>query len=88
MFSYAFNDTSGDDFIANVPPDERRLIGATFTPPEIVEAMICWAKFHGAPKRVVDPGAGSGRFTIAAARAFPRARIIAVETDRRLTRIL
>ncbi|MDQ4040775.1 MAG: methyltransferase [Actinomycetota bacterium] len=43
--------------------------------------MIAWAKATGDPDRVVDPGAGSGRFIAAAASAFPRARLVAVELD-------
>ena len=38
--------------------------------------------------RVVDAGAGTGRFTIAAARAFPKASIVAIENDRELAKIL
>jgi adenine-specific DNA-methyltransferase len=60
---------------------ERRPLGATYTPGEIVAAMVLWAQSSGQPARVVDPGAGSGRFAVAAGRAFPRARIVAVEVD-------
>lgn len=75
-------DPLGDMFCALRPPNERRASGATYTPPAIVAAMVAWAKRQTvAPSRVVDPGAGSGRFLIAAARAFPAARLIAVETD-------
>ena len=35
----------------------------------------------GAPDRIVDPGAGSGRFLIEAGRQFKRASLVAVETD-------
>ena len=57
-------------------------MGATYTPPEIVASMINWAKSENRnPKRIVDAGAGSGRFTIAAAKAFPLADLVAVETD-------
>ncbi len=43
--------------------------------------MVLWAASHGTPVRVVDPGAGSGRFIIAAAQRFPKARLTAVEKD-------
>jgi hypothetical protein len=33
------------------------------------------------PERIVDPGSGSGRFLMAAARAFPAAKLVAVEID-------
>ena len=73
-------DPLGEAFCALRSPAERRPRGATYTPPEIVEAMMSWAgKWR--PTRVVDPGAGSGRFALAAARWFPRAQIVAVEID-------
>ena len=43
--------------------------------------MVAWAAGEGAPARVVDLGAGSGRFAVAAGRRFPSARIVAVELD-------
>jgi predicted RNA methylase len=72
---------------------ERREIGATLTPRKIVQAMVAWAvaqigPAQPAPVRVVDPGAGTGRFAIAAARAFPAAEIIAVESDPDLALLL
>ncbi len=60
---------------------ERRPLGATYTPGEIVAAMVLWAESSGQPARVIDPGAGSGRFAVAAGRVFPRARIVAIEVD-------
>jgi hypothetical protein len=42
--------------------------------------MIGWAARHE-PARVVDPGAGSGRFLVAAGRAFSRAKLVAIEKD-------
>lgn len=59
----------------------RREHGATYTPPAIVESMVNWAASEGPPARIVDPGAGSGRFLFAAARRFPEAALVAVETD-------
>jgi hypothetical protein len=43
--------------------------------------MTRWASDRGDPVRVVDGGAGTGRFTAAAAAAFPEARLVAVEND-------
>lgn len=45
--------------------------------------MVQWAADEpGAlPARIVDPGAGSGRFIAAAARAFPNAQLVAIEID-------
>lgn len=77
----AGGDPLGEAFCALRPPRVRRSSGATYTPPEIVEAMVTWAASQGQPARVVDPGAGSGRFSVAAGRRFRRARIEAVELD-------
>lgn len=78
----AGGDPLGDVFCALRSPERRREDGATYTPPAIVASMIAWAQGQTkSPVRIVDPGAGSGRFTIAAARAFPEAALIAVETD-------
>lgn len=81
----AGEDPLGDNYLANRSPEERRSIGATFTPPRIVNAMVEWARNEarsiGEPRRVIDPGAGTGRFAVAAARVFSAAQIIAVETD-------
>ncbi|OAH45601.1 SAM-dependent methyltransferase [Dietzia cinnamea] len=61
--------------------DDRRPLGQTYTPGPIIEAMINWARAKGAPERIIDPGSGSGRYLLAAAEAFPDARVIAVEVD-------
>lgn len=82
------SDPLGSQFLAQRHPAVRRKLGAVYTPPAIISSMIAWAKRHGQPARVVDPGAGSGRFTIAAASAFPNAEIIAVEVDPEAAAIL
>ena len=74
-------DPLGDAFCELFGPDERRPNGATYTPPDVVESMLAWAAEEGTPARVVDPGAGSGRFTLVAGRHFPKAELIAVEQD-------
>lgn len=88
----AGEDPLGDSYLVNHPPEERRSIGATFTPARIVEAMLDWAaraaRTAGEPVRIVDPGAGTGRFALAAARAFPRSQIVAVETNSDLIALL
>ena len=43
--------------------------------------MLSWVAAQGQPARIVDPGAGSGRFIMAAAEAFPDAHLVAIETD-------
>jgi SAM-dependent methyltransferase len=75
-------DLLGAEFCSSRSPKQRRQSGATYTPAPIVEAMLEWAHAELAnPVRVVDPGAGSGRFLIAAARRFPNAELIAVDVD-------
>lgn len=59
----------------------RRTHGAVYTPAPIVRSMMSWLAGQGTPHRVVDPGAGSGRFIMAAGAAFPHAHLIAVEMD-------
>jgi hypothetical protein len=43
--------------------------------------MLAWAAQQATPDRVVDPGAGSARFLVAAGRQFPQAELIASELD-------
>jgi len=75
-------DPLGEAFSQLRKPAARRLLGATYTPDTIITAMIDWAKAQPvSPVRVVDPGAGSGRFIFAAARAFPSASLIAIDID-------
>ena len=77
----AGDDPLGDAFCRLRPPRTRRRHGAVYTPRPIVESMLRWAAGAGEPARVVDPGAGSGRFLLAAGRIFPEAALVAVETD-------
>jgi len=78
---------AGDDLLGNMfcalrSARERRQRGATYTPAAIVDAMVEWAHAEiPAPARVIDPGAGSGRFLIAAARKFAETELIAVDVD-------
>ena len=74
-------DPLGEAFSAMRSPDLRRPLGATYTPPVIVEAMLEWSRAHIVPDRVVDPGTGSGRFLLRAAPIFPRATLLGVEID-------
>ena len=60
----------------------RRETGTTFTPPAIVAQMLDLASVQlPAPKRIVDCGAGSGRFTLATLRRFRTAHVIACELN-------
>ena len=75
------SDPLGVAFCGLRSPERRRRDGAVYTPQTIVDTMVAWARANGRPVRVVDPGAGSGRFLTAAARAFPTAELVAVEID-------
>ena len=74
-------DPLGAAFCRLRSPAARRPHGATYTPSIMASAMIEWARARVDPARVVDPGCGSGRFLLAAADAFPRARLVGVELD-------
>lgn len=75
------DDPLGEIFCGLTTPEQRRPLGATYTPPAIVAAMLHWAVVRGEPARVVDPGAGSARFLVAAGRRFPAAELLAIELD-------
>ncbi|CAJ0780646.1 tRNA1(Val) (adenine(37)-N6)-methyltransferase [Ralstonia mannitolilytica] len=77
----AGNDPLGDAFAAIRSAVERRAVGAIYTPAPIVRSMMAWLAAQGTPARIVDPGAGSGRFILAAGEAFPDAQLVAVEVD-------
>jgi hypothetical protein len=75
-------DPIGEAFCYLRSAETRRGQGATYTPHLIAEAMVSWAvakKFS--PARIVDPGVGSARFLIAAAKSFPRASLVGIEID-------
>ena len=74
-------DPLGDAFLRLRCPAERRELGAVYTPRPIVDSMVAWLSQVPAVGRIVDPGAGSGRFTLAAGRAISGARLFAVESD-------
>ncbi|WP_428265205.1 Eco57I restriction-modification methylase domain-containing protein [Haliangium sp.] len=78
---HAGRDPLGDAFCRLRSPRARRARGAVYTPPALVQAMLAWTGANTTPDRVVDPGAGSGRFIVAAGRRFPAARLVAVELD-------
>ena len=77
----AGGDPLGEAFCRIRTPRERRDQGATYTPAAIIDNMLAWTVKHKSPARVVDPGAGSGRFILAAGHRFPEAALVAVETD-------
>ena len=74
-------DPLGEAFCDLRPAVSRRELGAVYTPPAIINAMFSWAETVGKPDRVIDPGAGSGRFLLEAGRRFPKASLVAIECD-------
>jgi predicted RNA methylase len=77
----AGEDPLGDSLLALRSQEVRRRAGAVYTPKAIVDAMVRWAASKGQPARIVDAGCGSGRFTVAAAKVFAKARLIACDID-------
>jgi predicted RNA methylase len=75
------DDPLGEAFCRLRSPAARRSTGAIYTPSAIVLSMVRWAAAQESPTRIVDPGCGSGRFIIAAARQFPDAALVAVDAD-------
>lgn len=75
------HDPLGDALVRLRSPSQRRPMGAVYTPPEIVDAMVRWIAAKEQSARVVDPGAGSGRFVMEAGRRLPDASLVAVELD-------
>ncbi|WP_091151615.1 Eco57I restriction-modification methylase domain-containing protein [Geodermatophilus africanus] len=74
------SDPLGDAFCALRDAATRRSDGAIYTPSTIVEPMVEWA-LHQSPTRVVDPGAGSGRFLAAFLRRDAGLHVIAIDLD-------
>ncbi|MFL6602757.1 MAG: Eco57I restriction-modification methylase domain-containing protein [Steroidobacteraceae bacterium] len=74
-------DPLGEALSSLRPAAARRAVGAIYTPAPIVQSMMSWVAAQARPARIVDPGAGSGRFIMAAAEAFPDAHLVAIETD-------
>lgn len=77
----AGGDPLGDAFLRIRSSLQRRADGAVYTPHPIVESMMSWLSSQATPDRIVDPGAGSGRFVIAAGKKFPDAELVGVEMD-------
>ena len=70
-------DHLGRVFTALRSPEIRRDNGATYTPSAIVTTMVEWARSQDVtPVRIVDAGAGSGRYAIAAAQALDRKSVV------------
>lgn len=74
-------DPLGEFFTESVSPGDRRVHGATFTPSWLIDLQLDQIAAKCAPIRIVDAGAGTGRYALRAARRWPRATVIAVERD-------
>jgi SAM-dependent methyltransferase len=77
----AGDDPLGEAFLRLRTSVDRRKAGAVYTPAPIVTRMVEWAAKQDVPARIVDPGAGSGRYLLAAARRWPQATLVACEID-------
>ena len=74
-------DPLGDALMHLRSSDQRRPLGATYTPSEIVSSIVAWVAERSRPARVVDPGTGSARFLLEAGRVLPEALLVGVEID-------
>lgn len=77
----AGTDPLGTAYCIVKSPKERRDTGQTFTPIEAVTGMFTWAESQGEIARIVDPGAGSGRYVLHGLRRNALAVGVAAETD-------
>ncbi len=77
----AGTDPLGTAYCLIESPEQRRGSGQTFTPIEAVLGMYAWAEARGPIARIVDPGAGSGRYVLAGLRRNPNAIGVASEMD-------
>ena len=74
------NDVLGQAYCAENDARSRRVLGITLTPEWLVSRMLDEVGGEGFDT-IVDCGAGTGRFAIAAAQRFPAARVVAVEQN-------
>ena len=81
-------DAPDERHCATMSVEQRRASGITLTPAWLVDRMLDLVEARGSFDTIVDAGAGSGRFAIAAARRFPASRVVAVENDARMVELL
>jgi hypothetical protein len=77
----AGTDPLGTAYCTIRSPEQRRGAGQTFTPVDAVLGMFDWADRQGEVARIVDPGAGTGRYVLAGLRRYPHAIGVGVEMD-------
>ncbi len=73
-------DPLGERLCAARSRSRRRTLGAFYTGPAIVDAMLDWVLERRA-ERLVNPGCGSGRFAVAAAKRNRALALVAVDVD-------
>ncbi len=83
----ASRDLLGEAFCTANNAQSRRVQGITLTPEWLVERMLDEVS-NEAFDTIVDCGAGTGRFAVAAAQRFPNARVVAVEQNPELIALL
>ena len=74
-------DPLGTAYCTILSPEQRREGGQTFTPEEAVRGMFAWAERQGDIVRIVDPGAGTGRYVLYGLRHLQHAVGVAAELD-------
>lgn len=60
--------------------EEKKGLGQVFTPANAVDATLELV-LEASPDRIIDPACGAGDFLLAAARAWPKARLTGVDID-------
>jgi adenine-specific DNA-methyltransferase len=76
------SDPLGSAYCLIRSPEQRRGGGQTFTPLHVIEGMFGWAEKQGRDiHRIVDPGAGTGRYVLFGLRRMRQACAVAVERD-------
>jgi hypothetical protein len=75
-------DPLGAAYCSIKSPKERRGAGQTFTPAGAIGGMYGWVEQRYSDiERIVDPGAGSGRYVFAGLERYPGATAVAIESD-------
>lgn len=75
------DDPLGDAYMSCNTSEERRPSGSTYTPLPIVKEMVDIACARIRPSLIVDCGCGSGRYSLACAKAFPDADVLALDNS-------
>lgn len=81
-------DAAGLALCESLDAEFRRAQGITLTPSWLVELMLQRLAASGPFQTIVDPGAGTGRFCMAAAKRFPGVRVVAVERSEAMLAVL